>query len=159
MNQKPKQNIKNIANTLRNKKELHVQMNNIFTKEELARWIEEIKEAAKNDESFSIAWFKPTKNSPLSIIAGWVEYFANESEVDDLFCVSKSQPKYCMCIKIAENEGPYAYTDYEIMNMPYDRITNEVENTEIMLEWDDPADSAAEFFKHEWERLMESFEK
>lgn len=134
-------------------------MNNIFTKEQLARWIEEIKEAAKNDESFSIAWFKPTKNSPLSIIAGWVEYFANESEVDDLFCVSKSQPKYCMCIKIAENEGPYAYTDYEIMNMPYDRITNEVENTEIMLEWDDPVDYAAEFFKHEWERLMESFEK
>ena len=31
-----------------------------FTKEQLAEWIEDIKEAAKNDDSFSIAWFKGT---------------------------------------------------------------------------------------------------
>ena len=64
-----------------------------------------------------------------------------------------------MCIKIAENEGPYAYTDYEIMNMPYDRESGDVDNTEVMLEWDDPADYAAEFFMHEWERLMKAYEE
>lgn len=127
-----------------------------FTKEQLTEWIKDIKEAAKEDTSFSIAWFKGTEDAPLSIIAGWAERFANNSGVDDLFCCSKSNPKYVMCIKIAENEGPYAYTDYEIMNMPYDRATEEVDNTEIMLEWDDPADYAAEFFMHEWERLMEA---
>lgn len=126
-----------------------------FTKEQLAGWITEIKEAAKDDYSFSIAWFNGTENAPLSIIAGWAEKFSNESEVDDLFCCSKSQPKYVMCIKIAENEGPYAYTDYEVMNMPYDRVSGEVENTEVMLEWDDPVEYMAEFFMHEWERLMD----
>jgi hypothetical protein len=128
-----------------------------FTKEQLAAWIEDIKEAAKDDTSFSIAWFKPTADEALSIIAGWQECFADNSEVDDLFCVSKSNPKYVMCIKIAENDGPYAYTDYEVMNMPYDRVTEEVEDTEIMLEWTDPADYAAEFFMQEWERLMKLY--
>jgi hypothetical protein len=28
-----------------------------------------------------------------------------------------------------------------------------------MLEWADPADYAAEFFMHEWERLMEACEE
>ena len=43
----------------------------MFTIEQLAGWIEEIKEAAKDDYSFSIAWFKGTEDEPLSIIAGW----------------------------------------------------------------------------------------
>jgi hypothetical protein len=43
------------------------------------------------------------------------------------------------------------------MNMPYDRESGDVENTEVMLEWDDPADYAAEFFMHEWERLMDAY--
>ena len=128
-----------------------------FTKEQLAEWLEDIKEAAKDDTSFSIAWFKETEKEPLSIIAGWQECFADNSEVDDLFCCSKSQPKYVMCVKIAENEGPYAYTDYEVMNMPYDRESMEAENTEVMLEWDDPTDYMAEFFMHEWERYMTDY--
>lgn len=128
-----------------------------FTKEQLAAWLEDIKEAAKDDTSFSIAWFEGTKNAPLAIIAGWMECFADNSEVDDLFCCSKSQPRYCMCIKIAENDGPKAYTDYELMNMPIDSKSGEVENTEVMLEWSDPADYAAEFFMHEWERLMDNY--
>lgn len=132
-------------------------MNTKFTKEQLAAWIEDIKEAAKDDTSFSIAWFKGTEDEALSIIAGWMECFADNSEVDDIFCCSKSNPRYVMCIKIAENDGPYAYTDYEIMNMPYDRVSGEVENNEIMLEWDDPADYAAEFFMQEWERLMKLY--
>ena len=128
-----------------------------FTKEQLTEWIENIKLLAEGDHELSIAWFKETKNAPLAIIAGWQECFSDNSEVDDLFCCSKSQPKYCMCIKIAENDGPYAYTDYEIMNMPIDSKSGEVENTEVMLEWNDPADYAAEFFMHEWERLMEEY--
>lgn len=125
-----------------------------FTKEQLAEWLEDIKEAAKDDDSFSIAWFKGTENEPLSIIAGWQECFADNSGVDDLFCCSKSHPKYVMCVKIAKNEGPYAYVDYEFMCMPTEPNSEEVENTEVMLEWDDPADYVAEFFVHEWERLM-----
>ena len=128
-----------------------------FTKEQLATWIEAIKDAAKDDTSFSISFFGGTAKAPLAIIAGWTECFADNSGVEDLFCCSKSQPRYCMCIKIAENDGPQAYTDYELMNMPIDSKTGEVENTEVMLEWNDPADYAAEFFMHEWERLMDNY--
>ena len=131
-------------------------MNTKFTKEQLTAWIEEIKEAAKDDTTFSIAWFNGTKDSPLAIVAGWAPLFSDKSEVNDLFCCSKSHPEYVMCIKIAKNEGPYVYIDYEFMNMPTDPETEEVENTEVMLEWDDPSDYAAEFFMHEWERLMET---
>ena len=130
-------------------------MEKTFTREQLIDWIEDIREAAKDDTSFCIAWFKPTENCPFAIIAGWQEL--DEPDGEDSFCRSKSQPKYVMAIKIAENEGPYAYTDYEIMNMPIDSKSGEVENTEVMLEWNDPADYAAEFFMHEWERLMEEY--
>ena len=130
-------------------------MNTRFTTESLAEWIEAVKEAAENDESFSINWFKSTKNMPFAIIAGWQECFSDNSEVDDMFCISASNPKYCMCIKIAENEGPYAYTDYEIMNMPYDKESGDVDDVEIMLEWEDDPEDLAEFFIHEWERIME----
>jgi hypothetical protein len=133
-------------------------MNTTFTKETLAAWIEDIKDAAKDDTSFSIAWFKPTENCPISIIAGWQDMFDKE-DYSDVFCCSKSNPKYVMCVKIAENEGPYAYTDFEIMNMPYDRDTGDVDDTCIPLEWDDNPECAAEFFMHEWERIMSEYEE
>jgi hypothetical protein len=132
-------------------------MNTKFTIETLAEWIENIKLFAEGDHELSIAWFKETKNSPFAIIAGWQECFSDNSEVDDMFCVSASNPKYCMCIKIAENEGPYAYTDYEIMNMPYDRKSGDVDDVEIMLEWEDDPEELAEFFIHEWERIMKHY--
>ena len=121
----------------------------------LAAWIKDIKEAAKDDTSFSIAWFKDTETKPFSIVAGWQQCFSEKSAVDDLFCISKSNPKYVMCIKVAVNEGPYAYTDFEIMNMPYDPETGDVDDTDQMLEWDDDPEELAEFFLHEWERIME----
>ena len=123
-----------------------------FTKEQLIDWIESIRKAAKDDESFSIAWFKPTKNCPFAIIAGWQEL--DESEGEDSFCRSKSQPKYVMSIKVAENDGPYAYTDYEIMNMPWDSESGDVDDTEVFLEWDDPVDYMADHFMAEWSRVM-----
>lgn len=128
-----------------------------FTKEQLAAWLNNLKELAKADTEHVIHWFGQTAGAPLSIVGGWKECFADSSGVDDLFCCSKSHPKYCMCVKIAENDGPYAYTDYEIMDMPYDRESGDVENTEVMLEWNDPVDYAAEFFMHEWERLMDNY--
>ena len=123
-----------------------------FTKEQLIDWIESIRKAAKDDESFSIAWFKPTKNCPFAIIAGWQEL--DEPEGEDSFCRSKSQPKYVMSIKVAENDGPYAYTDYEIMNMPWDSESGDVDDTEVFLEWDDPVDYMADHFMAEWSRVM-----
>jgi hypothetical protein len=127
-------------------------MTTTFTREQLIDWIESTIQDAREDARFSIAWFKPTEKSPLAIIAGWQEL--DEPEGEDSFCRSKAYPKYTMAIKIAENHGPYAYTDYEIMNMPWDRKTGDVEDTEVFLEWDDPVDYMADHFRGEWIRLM-----
>ena len=120
----------------------------------LADWIADLKEAAKDDEFFSIAWYSETEEEPLSIIGGWSEYFGSDNiDNADLFCLSKSHPKYAMCIKIAVNEGPYLFTDFDIMNQPIDQ-NDEVFDTCIVLEWDDSPMAAAQFFKTEWEQMM-----
>jgi hypothetical protein len=125
----------------------------------LAEWIESLKQFAEGDHELLISWFKETKNEPFSIIGGWQECFSDKSEVDDLFCVSKSNPKYVMCVKIAINEGPYAYTDYEVMNMPYDPVTEDVDDTEQMLEWEDDPEELATWLLAEWERIMKEHEE
>jgi hypothetical protein len=129
-------------------------MNKTFTKEALATWIDGLMQAAREDEQFSIAWFVPTQNSPVSIIGGWLGGFAPKEA--DLFCQSKSNPTYAMCIKVCENHGPYAYTDFELMDMPLDE-SGEVEDNCIALEWDDDPTRVAEFYMIEWERLMENY--
>ena len=129
-------------------------MNNTFTKEALAGWVKGLMQAAKEDEQFSISWFLPTKDSSLSIIGGWLNGF-NPNEAD-LFCQSKSEPTFAMCIKIAVNRGPYAYTDFEMMDMPVDD-REEVEDTCIALEWRDDPMKVAEFYMMEWERLMDIY--
>jgi hypothetical protein len=120
----------------------------------LAEWIESLKADAKKDEQFSIAWFGDTKDEPFSIIGGWMNGFSED--YSDLLCISKSNPTYAMCIKIAVNEGPYAYTDFEMMNMPINK-EGDVDDTCIALEYDDDAEALAKFFVTEWERMMSEY--
>jgi hypothetical protein len=131
-------------------------MNKTFTKEQLTSWIAGLQEAAKNDEQFLADWFKQTKDEPFSIVGGWLGGFA-PSEAD-LFCQSKSDPTYCMCIKIIVNEGPYAYCDFETLNMPMTE-DGEVDDNCFALEWKDDPAKVAEFFMIEWEQLMDSLNK
>ena len=131
-------------------------MNKNFTKEELAVWIAGIKEAAKRDAEEQLFWFVPTMNEKFNIVAGWCQMF--DEDLSDIFCCSATDPGYVMCIKIAINDGPYAYVDFDTMLMPLDSETEEVDNTCIPLEWDDSVDAVAEFFTHEWERIMETYE-
>lgn len=123
----------------------------------LAEWIKSLIEDVKKDTQLSIAWFDATKDAPLSIIGGWMEGFSDDYA--SFLCTSKSNPGYAMCVKIAINEGPYAYTDFEIMNMPYDKVTGEVDDTCIALEYDDDPIAIAQFFVTEWERLMTEYTK
>jgi hypothetical protein len=121
----------------------------------LAEWIESLKDDAENDNPFDIAWFSETKNKPFSIIGGWMEGFSED--YSDLLCISESNPKYAMCIKIAVNEGPYAYTDFELMNMPVDPETKEVDDTCIALEYNDDSESLAQFLLMELERITKEY--
>ena len=121
----------------------------------LTEWLESLKQSAREDEQFSIAWFKPTENDPFSIIGGWMEGFSEN--YSGLLCISKGAPGYAMCVKIAVNEGPYAYTDFEIMNMPVDPATEEVDDTCIALEYDDDSESLARFLLMELERITKEY--
>jgi hypothetical protein len=125
------------------------------TLKNLTNWIEGLKKSAKEDEQFSIAWFKETENKPFSIIGGWMEGFSED--YSDFICISKGDPSYAMCVKIAVNEGPYAYTDFEIMNMPVNPETGEVDDTCIALEYDDDSESLAQFLLLELDRITEEY--
>lgn len=122
----------------------------------LAEWIDALKEAAANDDAFSVAIFEETEETPLSIVGGWMKGFCESW--NDIFCISKSEPQYAMCVKIVVNEGPYAYVDFESMNMPLDKH-GEVEDTRIALELNEDSRGLANFLYGEWERLMEQYEE
>ena len=128
-------------------------MNKTFTKEQLTSWIADLQKVAKNDEQFLVDWFKRTKESKFSIVGGWLNGF--DPSQADLFCQSKSNPTYAMCIKIIVNEGPYAYCDFETLDMPVSE-DGEVDDNCFALEWDDVPERVAEFFMTEWEQLMDS---
>ena len=129
-------------------------MNKINTTK-LAEWIRDLIEVAKEDESFCIAWYKETENEPFSIIGGWMDGFSED--YSDVLCISKSNPKYAMCVKIAVNEGPYAYTDFELMNMPVNPTTEEVDDTCIALDLDEDVVGMANWLACEWERITKEY--
>lgn len=131
-------------------------MNKTFTKDQLTTWVTDLIKAAKNDEQFLVDWFKPTKDSPVSIVGGWENGFSPREA--DLFCQSKSNPTYAMCIKIVVNKGPYAYCDFETLDMPVDD-RGEVDDTCIALEWKDDPAKVAEFYMTEWEHMLDAYEK
>ena len=131
-------------------------MNKTFTKEQLTKWVADLQTAAKTDEQFLVDWFKRTKESPFSIVGGWMDGF-NPNEAD-LFCQSKSSPTFCMCVKIIVNEGPYAYCDFETLDMPMSE-DGEVDDNCIALEWKDDPAKVAEFFMIEWEQLMDTLKE
>lgn len=130
-------------------------MNKTFTKD-LAAWIGELKKAAANDEPLAVSWFSGTKDSKIAIVGGWENGF--NSEDADLFCISKSNPTYAMCIKIAINNGPYASVDYEQLDMPT-AANGEVDDTSLTLEWEDNPEALAAFYADEWERISNTYER
>ena len=89
-----------------------------FTKADLTEFIKTVHSEGLADAAGAIWWFKPTKDKRLAIIGGWTGSFdADQIGADDLL-ESKTSPSYCFGVKIAINEGPYAYTEYDLMNMP-----------------------------------------
>ena len=119
----------------------------------VAAWLEELRLAVDNDEAIDISWFSGTKDSPLSIVGGWADGF---DEYDTIFCTSKADPCYAMCVKIAVNNGPYAYVDFEWLHMPM-TLDGEVEDTCIALERDEDLRGLAVWLVSEWERLMNEY--
>lgn len=120
---------------------------------ELTAWLKGLRDTAINDEAISISWFSGTKNEKFSIIGGWADGFAESYK--DLLCLSAADPCYAMCVKIAVNDGPYAYTDFELMSMP--EKDGVVDDTNIALELNDDFEGLATWLYGEWERIMSEY--
>ena len=123
--------------------------------EALVAWLEELIAAGKADENFSISWFDETKNEKFAIIGGWLDGF--DPTDADIFIMSKRNPCYSLCVKIAVNQGPYAYTDYELMDMPYDDEADTAEDTEVFLDRESDVASLAAWLLMEWERISKEY--
>ena len=123
--------------------------------EQLTAWIRNLMETAKEDDNLAVSWFTETKNKPFSIVGGWSDGFS--AEYDDIFYISKSEPKYAMCIKIVVNDGQYC-PDFETLNMPID-TNGDVDDTCIALELEDDPEAVATFFLNEYERISKYYNK
>ena len=132
-------------------------MNKTFTIEELAAWIQYLKDAAKVDTTDKVFWFEGTEGMAYQIVGGWSEGFSEDYA--DVFCLSESEPWKAMCIKIAEHKDALKPTDFDFIDEPVNSV-GEVEGCCVPLEWDDTPVVAAAFYTIEWERLMaEKFSK
>ena len=123
----------------------------------LVAWLEELIAAGKADEDFSISWFNETKDEKFAIVGGWLDGF--DPTDADIFIMSKHSPGYCLCVKIAVNCGPHAYTysDYDLMDMPYDDEANTAEDTEVFLDRESDVASLAAWLLMEWERISKEY--
>ena len=123
-------------------------MNTKFTVDNLATWISDLIYAVKADTPMAIAYFEGTSDKPICLVAGWEKLF-NNNDFSDTFCLSVSKPGYVMSVKIVPN-GAIDFAHTEEVISP----NGEADDTCFPLEWDDIPEYAAEFFTHEWERLM-----
>ena len=131
-------------------------MNTTFTIDELTAWISGLIEAAKNDEQFDVAWFKPTETSPMAIVGGWQGGFIPKL-CSDMFCESKQNPGSYMCVKIVINSAPLSCT-FADLRMPVCLAPEEEDNTQQILEWHEDPELIAAFFYGEWQRMDEAWE-
>ena len=133
-------------------------MNKDFNKmlKDLTEWVKWLKEMAEKDEALAVSWFGGTEDEKFNIVGGWSEGFSED--YSDILHISKSNPSYAMCIKVVVNEGPYAYADYDSLNMPANE-EGEVDDTCIALELDDDPEATALFYLNEWERISKEYKE
>lgn len=130
---------------------------NTKTIELLADWVRGLIKEAELDTNLSYSQFTATEydNSPFVIVGGWSEGF--NADYSDILYVSKSQPAYAMCVKIATKENNCASTDFDLLRMPVYKY-GEVDDTCVALERGEDPDEAAKFFLMEFERVNKEHE-
>lgn len=130
---------------------------NTSTVKLLAEWIRGLIREAELDTNLSVSQFTAVddNDSPFVIAGGWAKGF--NKDFADILYVSKSQPEYAMCIKIAVKDSSTICTDFDMLNMPVYKH-GEVDDTCIPLEQGEDTDEAAKFFLMEFERVCKEYE-
>ena len=118
-------------------------------------WVDNLRKLAEQDEAIAYSIHKTGLcDDKFVIVGGWVDGF--NADQSDLLYISKADPTYAMCIKIVVNDGPWAYADFETLNMPVGE-DSEVYDTCIALERDDTSEAVALFYLNELENIIKEF--
>ena len=122
----------------------------------LADWVSNLMTEAENDTNLSVSQYQAAgvDDSPFVIAGGWSEGFSEEYA--DLLYVSKSDPKYAMCIKVAIKDDSLGI-DFDSLSMPTYKH-GEVDDTCVPLELGDDPEAVASFFLMEFERISKEYE-
>ena len=119
----------------------------------LEDWLKSLIKKAEEDDNFLVSWFDDTKDDSISLVGGWSEGFSED--FNDILYISKSSPSYALCVKIAVNDGPYAYVDFDTLDMPTSS-DGTVEDTCIVIERNEDISGLASFLNCELERIAGS---
>lgn len=120
---------------------------------DLEDWLKSLIKKAEEDDNFLVSWFDDTKDDSISLVGGWSEGFSKD--FNDILYISKSSPSYALCVKIAVNDGPYAYVDFDTLDMPTSS-DGTVEDTCIVIERNEDISGLASFLECELERIAGS---
>jgi hypothetical protein len=122
----------------------------------LADWVKYLMTEAEKDTNLSVSQYQAAgaDDSPFTIAGGWSEGFSEDYA--DLLYVSKSEPKYAMCIKIALKSDDLCI-DFDSLNMPTYKH-GEVDDTCVPLELEDDPEAVAAFFLMEFERITKEYD-
>ena len=122
---------------------------------EATDWVEELRKKAEADEDFAYSIYRPEFcKGKFAIVGGWMQGF-NKYHTDLLY-ISESNTEYAMCIKIVVDDGPWAFAEFETLNMPIDE-DGEVDDTCLALERDDTSESVALFYLNEIDRISKTY--
>lgn len=122
---------------------------------EVTDWVNNLRDIAERDESIAYSIYRPDFcRGEFAIVGGWMEGFGAEQA--DFLYISESDPRYAMCIKVVVDDGPWAFAEFETLNMPIGE-DGEVDDTCIALERDDDSESIALFYLNEIDRISKIY--
>lgn len=109
-----------------------------------------VKDLASTDSSVT---YRIPLNDELAVYVGWGGGFDKN---DETAIHSKSQPEYCICVKVAENAYPYLWDD---AYMPWDKVTGEVYDTDSSVSVDQNYYGLAQWLNQSYREIKKLLKK
>lgn len=125
----------------------------------LSNWVDCLRTEADNDLDLVYSIFYPmlddneTKEQ-LCIVGGWSKGFS--ADYSDVLYISKANPNYAMCVKVAVIPTSASNVDFDSFNMPVNKNGN-IEDNCVALEREDTSFGVAMFYLNEYERILKEF--
>lgn len=125
---------------------------NIETRNNLAAWMDSLREQVKNGQQFTTAWFEDTKDTPISIVGGWLNGFAAFADTGS-FCINKHNTNQALCIAVVVNNGEDSTVELDKLKF-CDAPNGVPEDLSIAISPDDDTNVFAHFLLIERDRIM-----